>query len=240
MERFNAEIYRLKTFIACFAAVFITLVIPAPVQAQDSGVGYNVRFPFYQGDSPLPIIILYSEIAKPVGVRIELNNVRLDWIGDSIKDIQGVIKTPSAVYDKSTQKVTGNQKITFRSNAMDLDGEGFDIDQVEQIIHIRSNVKVVLKQRLKTEKGAHRKLGKGKISLAKSRQHMSITPIVGKKTAEVDKDEEKVKQEIALDRNKKTDWSTWGWLIAMAVIAGIIILILSIRHKKKRKSGNKS
>jgi hypothetical protein len=233
MGYINSKIYWLKTFSVLF---FIT-ILHITLLGKDEMAGstaFRLVLPFYQDNSVLPLVVLRCEKAKPIGIRVEMEGVTLDWIGDSIKDIKGVIKTPSAVYDKNTQKVTGNKKITYRSGAMDLDGVGFDIDQVKQIVHVRSKVKVVLKSKLQHERGMHRKraVSKGKISLKKSAEKFLIERI-----------EEDVppppKKVVEKEEAVSYDWSGWVWFIVLIIAVAIIVTLLNRRHKK-RSSGKKS
>jgi len=229
MEYIDSKIYRLKTF----SVLFLISILHITLLGKDEMAGstaYRLVLPFYQDNNPLPLVVLRCEKAKPIGIRVEMEGVTLDWIGDSIKDIKGVIKTPSAVYGKNTQKVTGNQKITYRSSAMDLDGVGFDIDQAKQLVHIRSKVKVVLKSKLQHERGVHKKrvprVSNGKISLKKSAQKFLIERIkeeVPPSKKDVVKEEEKISY----------DWFGWIWFLVLIFVVVIIIIILNRKHKKR-------
>ena len=55
-------------------------------------------------------------------------------------------RTPEAVFDRTTGIITGEKKVRFRTEQMDIDGIGFDLDQKSGNLHIRSNVHVVLRQ----------------------------------------------------------------------------------------------
>ncbi len=76
-----------------------------------------------------------------------------------------VITTPSAIFDRSTQTVKGDREIHFRSSFLDIDGEGFDGDHQAKTLHIRKNVRMVVRSQLarmtmsagkdKKEAGAH-------------------------------------------------------------------------------------
>ena len=59
---------------------------------------------------------------------------------------KAIIQTSQAVYDRTTKTANGKEKIFFRSPFMDIDGVGFDTDYVNQIIHVRNKVKVVIRQ----------------------------------------------------------------------------------------------
>ena len=234
MGHFGSKIYRLKAFLAIFIIISVNISLFA--KEDIGGVFYRVVFPFYQDKGDLPLVILRCEKAKPIGIRVEMEGVTLEWIGDSIKDIKGVIKTPSAIYDKNTQKVAGNEKITYRSSAMDLDGVGFDIDQVKQLIHIRSDVKVVLKSRLKQERGIHHKnAGKGKISVAKSRAKMQIERIV---TPEAEKEKSAVQEDEVRDnvRSSNFEWSSLFWFVILIIS---VIVVIRFLHRKQVKKCSK-
>ena len=231
MGHISSKIYRVKIFLALFVIISVNISLFA--KEDIGGVFYRVVFPFYQDNGDLPLVILRCDKAKPIGIRVEMEGVTLEWIGESIKDIKGVIKTPSAVYDKNTQKVFGNEKITYRSSAMDLDGVGFDIDQVKQLIHIRSDVKVVLKSRLKQERGMHRaNTGKGKISIAKSRAKMQIERIVA---PEAEKEKSAVEEVDAQDsvRGSNFEWSSLFWFVILIISVTVVIGFLHRKQVKK-------
>lgn len=130
----------------------------------------KIIVPIYQEGKAIPAIILYGDEAKPIGVRFEMKGVKVVWLGESIKDIRGTVRTPKAIYNQSTKMVAGNEEISYRSKEVDIDGVGFDIDQEKQIIHIRSEVKVTLKGKFSSKKQDRkaRKRKKGKLSLIPS------------------------------------------------------------------------
>jgi hypothetical protein len=230
MGYFNGHICRLRKGVF----FFLILLLGNALFAQNSEqVAYKLRAPFYEKDKDLPTIILSAEEARPIGVRFELKNVILRWIGDKIHIIKGVIKTPSAIYDKSSLRVLGNDKIEYRSDAMDLDGVGFDIDQVKQTIHIRSKVKVVLRERLEHHRGEKRKLGK--LSLKKSAKGLLLEPI----KPEEDKNKN-LKQEIKENKASNFDWTTWFWLIMLLFFTIVVIIVLMKKNKKRSLVKNSS
>ena len=168
MESGNRKIYRLRVFLL-FAIVLFTG--SALLSQRRDGAKFSaekIRIPIYQEGRDHPILILYSAAAKPIGLRFEMKGVKLDWLGDAISDIKGTVETPTAIYDQSTKTVTGNEKVTYRSKEIDINGLGFDIDQVKQVIHIRSKVEVILKgdltstkQRRDSKNKAKKKKNKG-------------------------------------------------------------------------------
>jgi hypothetical protein len=97
-----------------------------------------------------------------------MRGVVIQWLGDSVEDIRGTVSTPIAVYDKSTNTVSGNKKITYRSKEIDVDGIGFDVDNEKRILHIRSKVKVAIKGDLSSLKQIKRK--KKKLSLSSGKK----------------------------------------------------------------------
>ncbi len=239
MGYIDAKIYRLKTLFI----LFLTCILHISLVAKDdmNATAYEITCPFYQDGNDIPVLILRSKRAKPIGVRIELKGVQLDWIGDSLKEIKGVVATNSAIYDKSTQQITGNEQILYRSNAMDLDGIGFDIDQIKQTIHIRSEVKVVLKGKIvdpkrgKTERIA----SGGKISLKKSRQVMVIERIIDKEKEKIEEADKEIKKEIEKHRVSSFDWSGWFWFFVLVIFTFVTVKIL-LNKKRKRDSGESS
>lgn len=143
----------------------------------------KLKVPLYQEGRDHPVIILYSEAAKPVGLRFELKGVKVDWLGDSVSEIKGTVKTPSAVYDQATKTVTGNEKVSYRSKEIDINGLGFDIDQEKQVIHIRSEVEVILKGDLSSSKQLRETKG-----TKKNTGTLSLIPTTEKGKENADKD----------------------------------------------------
>ena len=85
-------------------------------------------------------------------IRIELEHLKVEWVGKDQNDIKGTVTTTKGVYDRSTKIIQGEEEVHFRSAGMDVDGVGFDADQKKETIHIRSKVKVILRSTLETEK----------------------------------------------------------------------------------------
>ena len=190
MEPGNRKIYE------NLGVAFILLIISIlPAQAQDTDAAKSIevehlKIPVYQEGRDIPIMILYSEKAKPIGIRFEMKGVRLDWLGDSIKEIKGRVETLTAIYDQSTKKVGGNEKITYRSKELDINGIGFDINQEKQTIHIRSKVEVILKGDFSTTK----QLREAKKKPVKKGGALSLVPTTEKGKSEQNKGNSKLKQ----------------------------------------------
>ena len=90
---------------------------------------------------------LYPE-PYPLGSR--LKTIQRFWTSSHHKHSQAWIFANEAVFDKSTNVLTSDDDAHFRSRQLDADGVGFDADNDRKFIHIRSNVRVVL--RLKNKK----------------------------------------------------------------------------------------
>lgn len=149
MVESNGKIYR----IAVIVFIFLMQAVSGWGAEQTEKVTlFHLKLPVYQNDSAVPVVILYADEAKPIGINFELKGVELDWLGVAVSDVRGVVTTPSAVYDRSNNLITGNQWIKYRSKEMDLDGVGFDIDQIKQTIHIRSDVKVTIKDKFESNR----------------------------------------------------------------------------------------
>jgi len=76
--------------------------------------------------------------------------IRHFWSSSHHKHSQAWVFANEAVFDKSTNILTSDDPAFFRSRQLDADGVGFDADNDRKFIHIRSNVRVVL--RLKDKK----------------------------------------------------------------------------------------
>ncbi len=72
------------------------------------------------------------------------------WANSNHKHSQAWVFANEAVFDKSTNFLTSDDPAYFRSRQLDADGIGFDADNDRKFIHIRSNVRVIL--RLKNKK----------------------------------------------------------------------------------------
>lgn len=108
------------------------------------------KLPEYNKDTKKLDYIVYGDKARTVNVMVMLEDMKVEWIGTDISDVKATISTPKAEYDRATKIIRGDDKVHFRSPEMDADGVGFDVDHEKQMIHIRSNVRVTLKQDLKT------------------------------------------------------------------------------------------
>ncbi|NOY75180.1 MAG: hypothetical protein GXP32_05240 [Kiritimatiellaeota bacterium] len=168
--------------IAFFALSCSVAFVMAGTTDQEKMTLFKLKLPVYQNDSPVPVAILYADEAKPIGINFELKGVKLDWIGVSVSDVKGVVTTPSAVYDRSTNLISGNKWIKYRSKEMDLDGIGFDIDQAAQTIHLRSEVKVTIKSKMESNREkrirSQQLAGKQKKSSIKLRLKPEMIPLI--------------------------------------------------------------
>ena len=90
---------------------------------------------------------LYPE---PYQLGSKLRTIQRFWNSSHHKHSQAWIFADEAVFDKSTNILTSDDAAHFRSRQLDADGVGFDADNDRKFIHIRSNVRVVL--RLKNKK----------------------------------------------------------------------------------------
>ena len=169
----DSKIYRV---IAAATFSLLTCAVLIAGDTQEKMTLFKLRLPVYQNDSPIPIVILYAEEAKPIGVNFELKGVKLDWLGTSVSDVRGVVTTPSAIYDRTNNLVSGNQWIRYRSKEMDLDGVGFDIDQIKQNIHIRSDVKVTIKGKFESQREKRLEKQKEATTKQKKSKRLRIVP----------------------------------------------------------------
>lgn len=56
-----------------------------------------------------------------------------------------ILNTVSAVYDKNTKILRGDDVVELRAREMDMQGVGFDADFDKRLVHIRSKVKVIIR-----------------------------------------------------------------------------------------------
>jgi len=78
--------------------------------------------------------------------------LRRFWTSTHHKHSQAWIFAEKATFDKSTNILTSDDPAYFRSRQLDADGIGFDAFNDRKFIHIRSNVRVVLRLREKALK----------------------------------------------------------------------------------------
>lgn len=71
--------------------------------------------------------------------------LRRFWTSTHHKHSQAWIFAEKATFDKSTNILTSDDPAHFRSRQLDADGVGFDAFNDRKFIHIRSNVRVVLR-----------------------------------------------------------------------------------------------
>ncbi len=145
MGRCNAKIFGLT-----FALLLATLLARA-AEIEDANVILNdFKLPEYNKDSKELEFIISGEKAKTVGIEVELENVKIEWVDKDIRKIKATITSPEAVYHRASKVVKGDKEVHFRSLEMDADGVGFDADYEKQTIHIRKEVKVTLKNDIGT------------------------------------------------------------------------------------------
>lgn len=67
-----------------------------------------------------------------------------------------ILTTKTAVYDKNTKILRGDDIVELRSREMDLQGVGFDADFDNRTVHVRSKVKVIIRSQAR-ERAANTK-----------------------------------------------------------------------------------
>ncbi len=82
---------------------------------------------------------------KPYDLGSELSVLRSFWAHSHHRHSQAWIFADKATFDKSTNILTSDDVAHFRSRQLDADGVGFDAFNDRKFIHIRSNVRVVLR-----------------------------------------------------------------------------------------------
>ena len=88
----------------------------------------------------------------PYKLGSEKKILRMFWTNSHHRHSQAWIFADKATFDKSTNILTSDETAHFRSRQLDADGVGFDAFNDRKFIHIRSNVKVVLRLRGKSLK----------------------------------------------------------------------------------------
>jgi hypothetical protein len=127
---------------------------------ENSVILYDFKLPEYNKDTGDLDCIIYGQKAQTMDVRIDLDQLKIEWVGKNQNDIKGTVTTTKGVYDRSTKIIQGDEDVHFRSAGMDVDGVGFDADQKKETIHIRSKVKVILRGTLETDREKADKIAK--------------------------------------------------------------------------------
>ena len=84
---------------------------------------------------------------EPYKLGSEDKVLRRFWTSVHHRHSQAWIFAEKATFDKSTNILTSDETAHFRSRQLDADGVGFDAFNDSKFIHIRSNVRVVLRLR---------------------------------------------------------------------------------------------
>jgi len=93
----------------------------------------------------LDIVDAKDVYPKPYPLGSELSILRSFWTHSHHRHSQAWIFADKATFDKSTNILTSDDLAHFRSRQLDADGVGFDAFNDRKFIHIRSNVRVVLR-----------------------------------------------------------------------------------------------
>ena len=93
----------------------------------------------------LDIVDAKDVYPKPYPLGSELSTLRSFWTHSHHRHSQAWIFADKATFDKSTNILTSDDIAHFRSRQLDADGVGFDAFNDRKFIHIRSNVRVVLR-----------------------------------------------------------------------------------------------
>ena len=149
MGRFDAKIYLIVLFLSGSFPVFNSAIAG---NGETSVILNDFKMPEYNKDTGELDCVIYGRKAQTMDVRIDLDQLKIEWVGKDQNDIKGTVTTTKGVYDRSTKIIQGDEEVHFRSAGMDVDGVGFDADQKKEVIHIRSKVKVILRGTLETDR----------------------------------------------------------------------------------------
>ena len=134
----NSKVFIITAILVCFYTVSNADDFTASMR--------NFVKPHYNEKTHLLEHVLTGTNAKKTeGAVIEITNARIELIGEDGKTVRAVLTTPVAFYNQTTQFITGDQAIKFESLSFDADGIGFDASQIAETLHIRKNVKLVIK-----------------------------------------------------------------------------------------------
>ena len=148
MGRFDAKIFLI---ILVLSGIFLFFYNAVAGNGETSVILYDFKLPEYNKDTGDLDCIIYGQKAQTMDIRINLDHLKVEWVGKDQNDIKGTVTTTKGVYDRSTKIIQGDEEVHFRSLSMDVDGVGFDADQKKETIHIRSKVKVILRASLESD-----------------------------------------------------------------------------------------
>lgn len=157
MGRFDAKICLI---IPVLCGIFLFFHDAVAGNGDTSVILIDYKMPVYNEETGELDCIIYGRKAQTMDVRIELEQLKVEWVGRDQNDIKGTVTTTKGVYDRSTKIIQGDEEVHFRSSGMDVDGVGFDADQKKETIHIRSKVKVILRGTLETDREKADKIAK--------------------------------------------------------------------------------
>jgi len=135
----------LSVIISAFSFILVSPTIYGDSSAVLSGAMVDFTKPFYNPKTNQLEYIITGKDAKIDGAVYKIYGVKIQIIGDDGKAVVRVISTPEAEYNQATGFISGDKKITFESLECDATGIGFDANQVLETIHIRNDVKIILK-----------------------------------------------------------------------------------------------
>jgi len=93
-----------------------------------------------------------NDVANLQGAKLYLINAStadalLFW--KDKKHSRALIGSPSAVYDRTTKMLRGDEKVSLRTEGLEIDGVGFDANEETRFIHIRSKVVVIIRPEMR-------------------------------------------------------------------------------------------
>lgn len=144
MERNSSKILKYGTL---FLFVFSAYCSFAGISGNES---VNVEMknfikPQYNEKTHLLEYVLTGAFARTEGALIRITDAKIEFVGAAGNNVTGVLTSPEIFYNQSTQFISGNQPIHFRSDGFDADGIGFDASQVSDSLHIRKDVKLTIR-----------------------------------------------------------------------------------------------
>ena len=143
MERFNVKI--LIAALSLF--LFVNSNLMAGLEGSDT---INIQMkdfiqPQYDQTTRLLQYILYGDYAVTEGAVIKVTNARIDFMGPDGKTVTATLSTPELFYNQTTGFISGNKALHYTSEGFDADGVGFDASKISELLHVRKDVKLLIK-----------------------------------------------------------------------------------------------
>ncbi len=140
MERIIIQIFTLNTFL-------FLILISCYSNNQELNNSYMENFfrPHFNDKTKKLEYILTGENARFKEGLLELDNLNIKFIDTDGQSIKSKMTTSKAYYNHFNGFLSSDKKIKYLSIPFDIEGVGFDASNLMKTIHIRKDVKIIIK-----------------------------------------------------------------------------------------------